>query len=182
MKYYLVALFDSDSNKAIESVQKNIYRKYKIHKSHPTLHIPLEVVDNVEFDELNKIIEKTIKPYKKFKIEVTNNLYYDNNHKCMSIKIENKGYIKKISRCLNDMFKLHGFSIRENSAQKTLYISLANLNYAPKELKNSDQSVQLNTIKGCTVGNTLKIDRIELWRSSYNKRENLIKSYVLKSF
>ena len=182
MKYYLVALFDTDSYKSIESIQKNIYRKYKIHKSHPTLHIPLEVVENVEFDELNKIIENTIKPYKKFKIEVTDNLYYDNNNKCMSIKIENKGYIKKISRCLNDMFKLHGFNIKENSVQKTLYISLANLNYAPRELKNSDNSISLSNIKGCELNNALKIDRIELWRSSYNKRENLIKSYSLKSF
>lgn len=181
MKYYLVALFDDDSYKSIECIQKNVYRKYKIHKSLPTLHIPLEILDNVDFDELNSIIEKIIKPFKKFKIEVTDNISYDMNKKCMSIKIQNKGYIKKISRSLNDMFRLHGFSLRDPN-KKDLSISIAHINFPPREFKNPTQSVSLDTIKGCKLDNSIKINRIELWRSVTNKRDCLIKSYSLKDF
>lgn len=182
MKYYLVALFDHDSYKAIETIQRNVTKKYKIYKSYPTLHIPLEVIDNVEFDELDSIIEKVIKPYKKFKVEVNDNIYFDNLHKCISMKITNKGYIKKISRSINDMFKLHGFNLKENSNKKDLYISLSNVNFLPRDSRCLENGISCNNLRGCKFNDTIKIDRIELWKSTNNRKDCLVKSYVLKNF
>ena len=56
-----------------------------------------------------------------------------------------------------------------------MHISLANLNFIPKDMKKLDGEVNFKS--KC---DTLKVDRIELWKISNNKRETLIKSYPLK--
>ncbi|MDU2231225.1 MAG: hypothetical protein E7E40_06895, partial [Clostridium perfringens] len=71
MKYYLVALFDEESCKSLESIQRGLLRKYKLPRNHISLHIPLETIDNPNLDKLDEVVLKLIKPYKKFKIELT---------------------------------------------------------------------------------------------------------------
>ncbi len=38
MKYYLVALFDEESCKSLESIQRGLLRKYKLQKSYKFTH------------------------------------------------------------------------------------------------------------------------------------------------
>lgn len=96
MKYYLVALFDEESCKSLESIQRGLLRKYKLPRNHISLHIPLETIDNPNLDKLDEVVLKLIKPYKKFKIELTGSAEFnESTNKALNLQIENKGYIKK---------------------------------------------------------------------------------------
>lgn len=97
------------------------------------------------------------------------------NNKTLNIKIQDAGYIKRMNRLMNDTLKLHGFNVDENSNELPMHISLANLNFIPRDIKKHDGKISFKA--KC---DTLKVDRIELWRFSNNKRETLVKSYPLK--
>ena len=56
MNYYLVALLDEDSYEEIESLQKNISKRYNIYKELPKLHITLEVIKDPDMDLLSKTL------------------------------------------------------------------------------------------------------------------------------
>ena len=96
-------------------------------------------------------------------------------NKTLNIKIQDVGYIKRMNRLMNDTLRLHGFNVQDTSSEPSMHISLANLNFIPRDMKKIDGEV--NFKPKC---DTLKVDRIELWRFSNNKRETLIKSYPLK--
>ena len=100
--------------------------------------------------------------------------------KTVNLKIEHIGYIKKISRVINDTLKLHGFNILNNDEDE-LAISLANVNYFNKDKKNNSE-VLYDSNKNNKTYPTLKVDRFEIWKISNSRRETLIKSYPLRDF
>lgn len=182
MRYYLVALFDKDSYSYIEEIQRSICKKYKIYKNMPMLHITLEIVGDPDVEKLNKIISDILKPYKKFKVEVNGAICFDPPYKSVNLKIENKGYIIRLARKINETLKLHGFDVRENIDGWDLHISLANTNYAIREWSSKEYIAACESTKKENIHRMAKIDRIELWKPINNKREMTIKSFPLKSF
>lgn len=182
MRYYLVALFDDDSYKSIEPIQKNLSKKYRLYKNLPTLHITLEVIENPNLDKLDEVISKIIKPYKRFKVELKDIICFGEPHKSVNLKVENKGYIKRLARNINDTLKLHGFSVRENISEWDLHVSLANTNFAQREWKKQEYEIACSTAKIEGFYNMAKINRIELWKPVNNKKDMVIKTYNLKTY
>ena len=81
MKYYLVALFDDVSYKNLSPIQKSLSKKYKGNRNSPIPYIPLEVIENPNLDKLNIVIDKILKPYKNFKIELSSTVIVCNSNK-----------------------------------------------------------------------------------------------------
>lgn len=182
MRYYLVALFDQDSYKSIETIQRNISRKYKLYKNLPMLHITLEVIEDPNLSKLDDIITNIIKPYKKFKVELSDVICFDEPYKSVNLKVENKGYIKRLARLINGKLKLNGFNVRENIDNWDLHVSLANTNYALREWSKNEFASACSNTKNEGFYRMAKIDRIELWKPINNKKEMVVKSYPLKTF
>lgn len=182
MKYYLVALFDKQSYSYIEEMQKSICKKYKIYKNMPVLHITLEVIGDPDIEKLNKIVSDILKPYKKFKVEINGVMCFDPPYKSVNLKIENKGYIIRLARHINDILKLHGFNVRDNIDNWDLHVSLANTNYAIREWSSKEYVAACDTAKKGNIHKMAKIDRIELWKPINNKKEMIIKSFPLRDF
>ncbi|MDD6795414.1 MAG: hypothetical protein PUE01_08430 [Clostridiaceae bacterium] len=179
MKYYIVALFDKDSYKTITPIQKNISKKFRANRNSPQPYITLEVLENPNMDKLYSIVEKVIKPYKKFKVELCNDVSINEAQKTVNLSILNEGYIKKISRNLNDTLALHGVHTKDGI--NNLSISLGNVNYSNKERKYSND-IACDLIRKDGKNLTLKIDSFEVWKISNNRKETPIKSYELKTF
>ncbi|AYE34288.1 hypothetical protein [Clostridium septicum] len=175
MKYYLVALFDEESYKNLNPVQRNLSKKFRANRNSPSPYIPLEVVDNPNMDKLDLIIDKITKPYKNFKIQMCNQVSISEYNKTINLKIEDRGYIKRLNRLINDTLKLHGFNIKNFNNEIPMHISIANLNFIPKDMKRTDGEINLKS-----KSDILKVNRIELWKMSSNKKETLIKTYHLK--
>lgn len=182
MKYYLVALFDTESYNAMEAIQKNICRKYKIYKNIPMLHITLETIEDPDIDKLSDIISSIVKPYKKFKVETNGIICFDPPYKSVNLKIESKGYIIRLARTINEKLRTHGFNVRENIEDWDLHVSLANTNYASREWTSKEYVAACNTAKRDGFYKLAKIERIELWKPINNKKEMLVKSFPLKDF
>ncbi|WP_066870364.1 2'-5' RNA ligase family protein [Clostridium mediterraneense] len=178
MKYYLVALFDDESYRKIDPIKKNILKKYRLPRYQLSSHIVLKTIESPDLEKLDEVLCKIFKPYKKFKIELTGDIFsYDNNAKNVNLKIENKGYISKIHRSLNDMLKLHGFNAKDE--RKYLSIALSTTNFIGKDYKKDFTASLVN--KGSHECETIKIDRVELWKVS-SKKETIIKSYNLREY
>ncbi|MCM8709633.1 AKAP7 2'5' RNA ligase-like domain-containing protein [Clostridium sp. SYSU_GA19001] len=182
MKYYLVALFDTESYAAIETIQKNICRKYKIYKNVPMLHIPLETIEDPDIDKLSKILTDMLKPYKKFKVETNGIICFDPPYKSVNLKIETKGYIARLARTINDTLKLHGFNVKDNINNWDLHVSLANTNYAVKDWSAKEYAAACSCAKKDGFYRLAKIEKIELWKSVNNRKELLVKSFPLRDF
>ena len=175
MKYYLVALFDDESYKNLNPIQKNLSKKFRANRNSPAPYIPLEVIENPNIDKLDVVVDKIIKPYKNFKVQLSQEVSISETNKTLNMKIQDVGYIRRINRLVNDTLRLHGFNVQEGNGEPEMHISLANLNFIPKDMKKFDGEVNFKS--NCE---TLKVDRIELWKFSNNKRETLVKSYPLK--
>lgn len=176
MKYYLVALFDDESYEKIEPVKRSVLKKYRLPRHQLSSHITLKTLDNPNLEELDTVLSKIFKPYKKFKIELTGDIFsYENSSKCINLKVENKGYINKIHRSLNDMLRLHGFTTRDDRK----YLSIALSSTGPSNNKKDHSNTLIN--KGNHNCETLKIDRIELWKVS-SKKETVLNSYILRNY
>lgn len=180
MRYYIVALFDAPSYEFISPIQRTLSKRFRANRNSPAPYIALEVLDNPNIEKLAPIIEKVLKPYKKFKIELSDEFAINENLKTININLNGVGYIKKIERCLKDTLKLHGFNVREGNMDK-LSVSLANLNYIPKDNKKNSFDLQ-STINKNLENQTLKIDKFELWKVPHNKKELKIKDFDLKTF
>ncbi|ATD56105.1 hypothetical protein [Clostridium chauvoei] len=176
MKYYLVALFDEESYKNLNPIQRNLSKKFRANRNSPTPYIPLEVIDNPNIDKLDLVVDKIIKPYKNFKVQMCNQVSISENSKTVNLKIEDRGYIKRLNRLMSDTLKMHGFNLKSYNNEIPLHISIANLNFVPKDMKKTESEINLKSSL-----ETLKVNRIELWKISNNKRETLIKSYPLKT-
>ncbi|MCI9070618.1 hypothetical protein [Clostridium sp.] len=174
MKYYLVALFDDVSYKNLSPIQKSLSKKYKGNRNSPIPYIPLEVIENPNLDKLNIVIDKILKPYKNFKIELSSTVIVCNSNKTLNLKIENIGYIKKLDRLIGDNLKMYGFNLKDNN--NDLHLSLANINYINKDNKKVDMEIEYKPNIS-----TLKVNRLELWKISNNRRETLIQTYPLKT-
>lgn len=175
MKYYIVALFDDESYKCLNPIQRNFSKKFKANRNSPIPHIILEVIENPNVDKLDPLITKIMNPYKKFKVEIEPNVFICEANKTVALSLQDKGYIKRLSRLISETLKLHGFSMK--SFDMPTNVSLANLNYVNRDLKKGDGEVTIQS-----AFDTLKVNRIELWKISNNKRETLIKTYHLKDF
>lgn len=182
MKYYLVALFDEESYKLIEPIQKNLSRKHKLYRNLPTLHITLEVIDNPNIEKLDAILEKIIRPYKRFKVELKDILCFSEPYKSVNLKVENKGYIKRLARNINDTLKLHGFNVRQTIDDWDLHISLASTNFPQREWKKQEYEIACSSAKNQDFHDMARVDRIELWKAINNKKETIVKTYPLKSY
>lgn len=182
MKYYLVALFDEDSYKTIEPLQKNICRKFKIGRNIPSLHIPLEAIENPNLEKLDDLILDIIKPYKRFKIEMGDDLYFNEPFKSFNLKVENKGYIKRLARIINTDLRLHGFNTKNlQNDNNDLFVSLA-VQTSNRDVSSLNENSISTLSKKVDVQKLAKIDRIELWKANGNKKESIVKSYPLKTF
>lgn len=176
MKYYIVALFDTSSYEFITPVQKTVSKKLRGNRNSPAPYIALEVLDNPNIEKLTTLIEKTLKPYKKFKVELSNDFSICEDLRTINLNISDRGYIKKIERTLKETLTLHGFNIREGNVDN-LSISLANLNYLPKDNKRKVIDPQI-----IPENKTLKVDKFQLWKVPHNKKELKVKEFELKTF
>ncbi|MDU2123852.1 MAG: hypothetical protein E7E64_15140 [Clostridium celatum] len=174
MKYYLVALFDDVSYKNLSPIQRSLSKKYRANRNSPIPYIPLEVIENPNIDKLNTVVDKILKPYKNFKVELSSTVTLCDSNKTLNLKIEKIGYIKKIDRLLNDNLKLHGFNVKSDNTD--LHLSLANINYINRDNKKLDTEIEYKPSIS-----TLKVNRLELWKISNNRRETLIQTYPLKT-
>ncbi len=182
MKYYLVALFDDESYKAIEPIQKSLSKRYRLYKNLPTLHITLDIIEDPDINKLDEVLNKMLKPYKKFKVELMDMMYFDEPHKSLNIKVESKGYIKRLARSINENLKLHGFNVKTAPEVPNLQLSLLNINFPPREWNKNDLLKGHNLPKREGFNKMPKISRIEVWKATNNKKETVVKSYPLKFF
>lgn len=174
MKYYLVALFDDVSYKNLGPIQRSLSKKYRANRNSPIPYIPLEVIENPNIDKLNTVMDKILKPYKNFKVELSSTVTLCDSNKTLNLKIEKIGYIKKLDRLIADNLKMHGFNIKSDNDD--LHLSLANINYLNKDNKKFDSDIEYKPNIS-----TLKVNRLELWKISNNRRETLIQTYPLKT-
>jgi hypothetical protein len=181
MKYYIVALLDEDSSTDIISIQKNISRKYKLYKNLSSLYIPLGSVSNVEFDKLDELVTKIISPYKKFKVGIENNLILSEDFNTVNLKVEDKGYINRISRNLLDTLSLHGFSVKDFSLN-TFNIPLSTANHNVRKASTNNSLIIDSSKTKEDLFKFVKINRLEIWKSLSNKKDALVKSYSLKEY
>lgn len=178
MKYYVVALLDDASSEAMVETQKLVSKKFRANKNIPKPYIAIEILDNPNIEKLTEITEKVLGPYKKFKVELTNSLFVSEECKTLNLKLNNRGYIKKIFCSLNDMLKLHGFNVKDSDAT-ILSLTLANFNYYPRDIKKklSDNQNLLSLEE-----QTLKVSEFQIWKMPHNKHEIQIKDFELKVF
>ena len=181
MKYYIVALFDEDSYESLNPIQKKESKKFKAHRNSPLAHITLNIIENPNMEKLNTIMEKNLKPYKKFKVQTCNNNTISESLKNVNLKIENLGYIKKNERNINDSLELYGLNSKSIS-DEDIGISLANINYINKDKNGELPSTSLEQIKKDSTNMTLKISKFEIWKQSNNKKDICVKSYPLRLF
>ena len=174
MKYYLVALFDDVSYKNLSPIQRSLSKKYRSNRNSPIPYIPLEVLENPNIDKLNTVMDKILKPYKNFKVELSSTVTLCDSNKTLNLKIEKIGYIKKLDRLIADNLKMHGFNVKNDT--NDLHLSLANINYINKDNKKFDTEIEYKPSIS-----TLKVNRLELWKISNNRRETLIQTYPLKT-
>ena len=181
MKYYIVALFDDNSYESITPLQRNISKKFRANRNSPLPYIALEVIDNPNIEKLYTVIEKIIKPYKKFKVELCDDVSVNESMKTVNLSIVNEGYIKKISRTLRDTLALHGIFTADPEISD-LSIALANVTTFNKDTKKSTNDVACELIQKNGKNLTLKVNALEIWKISNNKKETAIKSYQLRAF
>ena len=174
MKYYLVALFDDVSYKNLSPIQRSLSKKYRANRNSPIPYIPLEVIENPNIDKLNTVMDKILKPYKNFKVELSSTITLCDSNKTLNLKIEKIGYIKKLDRLIGDNLKMYGFNVKNDNSD--LHLSLANINYINRDNKKFDTEIEY---KPSIL--TLKVNRLELWKISNNRRETLIQTYPLKT-
>ena len=142
MKYYIVALFNKESYETIFPIQKNISKKFKGYRNSPIPHITLSILENPNIEKLTPVIEKIIKPYKKFKIELDSDVSISEQLHSLTLQMEYRGYIKKIKTSLSDFLELNGFNDLI-PADSELSISISNVNSSNKDNKRTDMYCDL---------------------------------------
>lgn len=182
MKYYLVALFDKDSNLNLERMQRNICRKYKLYKSVRIPHIIIETLEDPNIDKFHKVVSDILKPYKKFKVEVNSDLTFNSSLKMVNIKVENKGYIIRIARQIDETLKLYKFNVRENTGDYDLYIPVAKANFGIREWNAKEYVAACESVKRSELNDTIKISKMELWKAVSNRRDMVVSTFELRNF
>ena len=182
MKYFLVALFDDQSNSTIQNIQRNVCRKYKLYKSSPNLYIPISAITNPDLEKLDAVISKIMSPYKKFKVGINNSIGLSENFSQVNLKIEDKGYIFRLARNITDTLDLHGFNVKNDNDNIDLRILLANANHIIKKSCNGSGISIDDTLNKDDFLKFAKVSRLELWKQVSNKKEMIVKTYNLRDY
>lgn len=180
MKYHLVALFDNRSNDFFEKTQQNLCKRYRLQKINQKFYIPIQTIINPDMDKYNKIVLDILSPYKKFKIKFNPKIHLDNYSKSLSLKVEKKGYIIRISKKITNTLELNGFTVKPNY-ENNFSIFLANSTYTLRKQLNSESAITISS-KNSKKNEYAKIDRLELWKVINNRKRLLIKSYNLREY
>lgn len=180
MKYYLVALLDKDSCKMLEPIQKSFSRRYKVYRNMTKPCIFLQSIENPDIDKLDKLISNLLIPYKKFKVELNSISCKGNPCRELNLTLEPKGYIKRFNRKIDDILISNGFNILMHNNQEEISICLAYNNQASKDIIEKEQYKIIPNSK--PLFDTLKIDRVELWKSPNGKQNSILKSYSLRDY
>lgn len=183
MKYQLVALFDHESSLKVERIQKNLCKKYKLYRNGHVLHIPIVTLTNPDVEKIDDIIAKLLEPYKKFKVKINNGVYVNTENKQVSVIIDEKGYVSRISRNIDDTLSLYGFNTEAaHSAHSNLFIPVAGINYNIKKACNHEViPIRKNIITGELL-KYAKIDRLELWKLSGHKKDSVVTTFNLREY
>lgn len=181
MKYHLVALFDKESNKLIETTQRDLCRKYRLYKTNQQFYIHIQTIIDPDMDKLDKIVTDTLAPYKKFKVQINPKFCFDKSLKTINLRVEHSGYINRIIRNITDILILNGFNI-QNDPNKELYMPIANSNYSIRKALNEDLPTAFTSKSEDICYDFAKVNRIELWKPINNKKQILIKDYVLRDY
>ncbi|BCZ49411.1 hypothetical protein psyc5s11_54780 [Clostridium gelidum] len=179
MKYYIVALFDEEAYQVISPIQRNMSKKFRANRNSPAPFIMLTAIENPNLDKLYPVVDKIIASYKSFRIDASDLVYLFEPTKSVNLKVDNKGYIKRLSRCLLDTLELNGFSV---STFDDSFVSLANLGYIPKDYKKQDVKLNFPEIYNKDNVAKLKIKSIEIWKLPLIRKNVPLKSYTLRSF
>lgn len=179
MNYYIVALFDEDTYQVISPIQRNMSKKFRANRNSPMPFVLLTTVEKPNLDKLYPVVDKIVNSYKSFRIDANDSVSLFEPTKSVNLKIEDKGYIKRLSRCLLDQLELNGFAV---SNFEENFVSLANVSYIPKDSKK--QEVKLNFPEIYTKDNCVKlrIKSIEIWKLPTVKKNIPLKSYILRDF
>ncbi|MGH4051779.1 MAG: hypothetical protein ACREVX_10590 [Clostridium sp.] len=182
MKYFLVALFDDLSNSTIQSIQKDVCRKYKLYKSSPNLYIPISVITNPDIEKLDAVVSKILAPYKRFKIGINNSIGLSGNFSQVNLNVYDKGYIFRLAKNITDTLDLHSFNVRNDDNNIDLRILIANSNHTIKKLCNGSAISIDDTLDKDDFFKFAKVSRLELWKQVSNKKEILVKTYELREY
>ncbi|MBU3110579.1 hypothetical protein [Clostridium lacusfryxellense] len=183
MKYFLVALFDDLSNSTIQSIQKDICRKYKLYKSSPNLYIPIISIINPDLEKLDVVVSKILAPYKKFKIGINNSICLSDNFNQVNLNVYDKGYIFRLARNITDTLDLHSFNVRSDDNNNIdLHIFIASANHIIKKSCNGSTLPINDTLNKDDFFKFVKVSKLELWKQVSNKKEILVKTYELREY
>lgn len=182
MKYFIVALFDDDSNSKIQNIQRDICRKYKLYKSSPNLYIPITAITNPDLEKLDVVVSKIIGPYKKFKVDLNNSIGLSENFSQVNLKVQDKGYIFRLARNITDTLDLHGFNVNKDNEAIDLRILIANANHIIKKTSNGGTISIDDSLNKDDFFKFAKVSRLELWKQVSNKKEMLVKTYNLRDY
>lgn len=182
MKYFLVALFDDGSNATIQNIQRDICRKYKLYKSSPNLYISICAITNPDLEKLDVVVSKIMVPYKKFKVNINNNISLTENFTQVNLKVEDKGYIYRLARSITETLDLHGFNVKSENDNIDLRILLANANHIIKKSYNGGTIAIDSNLDKDDFYKIAKVCRLELWKQISNKKETIVKTYDLREY
>lgn len=179
MKYYIVALFDEETYQIISPIQRNMSKKFRANRNSPPPFIPLVSIENPNMDKLYPIVDKIISPYKSFRISASNLVTVSESTKTVNLKIDNKGYIKRLSRCFFDSLTLNNFNAKPFNEN---FISLANLSYVSKDSKKQEIVLNFPDLYNDSDYIKLRIKSIEIWKLPVVKKISPVQTYELKTF
>lgn len=179
MNYYIVALFDEETYQVISPIQRNMSKKFRANRNSPMPFVLLTTLEKPNLEKLYPVLDKIVNSYKSFRINASDSVYLFEPAKSVNLKIEDKGYIKRLSRCLLDQLELNGFTVTNFEDN---FVSLANVSYIPKDSKK--QEVKLNFPEIYSKDNyvKLRIKSIEIWKLPTVKKNVPLKSYILRDF
>lgn len=183
MKYQLVALFDEESYPKLQEIQKSVCRKYRLYKNAHALYIPISILSNPDLNKLDEIVSKVLKPYKQFKVKINNSIGLNDHNKQVSLKVDEKGYLVTITRNINETLNSYGIkTITKDFNFLNLYMPIANSNYNIKKACNRSNIPFKKDLLTEDFLKFAKINRLELWKLSGNKRDMLVKSFPLREY
>lgn len=182
MIYYLVGLFDSDSYKYVESLQKILCEKYNLYSlgtELPMLHITLEIITDPNLCDLDISLKNILADYTQFQVELNGVICFDPPFKSVNININNSGTIYELSKKINSVLNSQGFNVREHIENWNIHISLANTNFADREWSDSEYVAACNLAKDENNSKTITVQSVELWKPINDTHEMVVKKYTL---
>lgn len=184
MKYKLVAIPDEPSCRQMELMQKDSVKKNKNLRYLNSISINLGTIDSNDNEKLKIIMDKLIKNMKYFKVNCKEDLSFDESKSTLEALIENKGYIKRLYRILNEYLSLNGFNVSATDFEKDLSVPLL---YIPNA-KNKKSVPTKPSVDYCKdrfkvyKKPMFTIEKVELRKINESKKDKAIISINLKNF